>query len=443
LRVWEFVAVDSLVLPVGLTAILLVVVRFGLFTLSGVWQLGNQRRTDGLSLRLLEGRIESAAKQRALNTVAWNGYRKFVIDRRVEEADGVCSFYLVPHDGKPLPLFRPGQYLTFSLNVPGREKPIIRCYSHSAGPRTDYYRITVKRVHSPSATPAAPPGLVSNYFHEQLSAGDIIDVQASRGSFFLAEEAERPAVLIAGGVGITPLLSMIESVVDRRSSRELMLFYGVREGSEHAFRDDLAGVAEEHANIRLIVAYSQPTAMDESVEGRAYQHDGRITAELLRSYLQSTNYEFYICGPADMMDSLTTQLTQWGVAKKDVKTEAFGPAAVKTSPAAQQTQRASNKRADKGDVKSSAKAAAPACRVTFARTDVSHPWTADCGSLLDLAANHRVSIESGCRAGSCGTCVVAIKSGKVSYLTEHDAELEDGTCLACIAIPDGDVVLDA
>lgn len=433
---------DQVILPMGLTAVALVVARFGFMTISTTRQLVNQREIDRLSLELMQRRIDSVSSQRTLNNVSWNGYRKFVVDRRVEEADGVCSFYLTPHDGKPLPPFRPGQYLTFRLAIPGREKPIIRCYSHSAGPRTDYYRITVKRVMSPSDSPAVPPGLVSNYFHEQVFAGDILDVQASRGGFFLDEESERPAVLIAGGVGITPMLSMIHSTIDSESGRELILFYGVRCGADHALRDELQKIAEQHANIRLVVCYSQPTRDDEKQEGDIYHHSGHITAELLRSYLQSTNYEFYVCGPAGMMQSITGQLKQWGAAQKDIKTEAFGPAAVmstKTAPAQSQARLSIAKTSAKPE----APKAAPSCHITFSRSDAKLGWTSEAGSILDFAESHRIPVESGCRAGNCGSCVVAIKSGQVTYLAEHGAELEDGTCLTCVAVPNGDVVLDA
>jgi len=286
---------------------------------------------------------------------------------------------------------------------------------------------------SPSDAPATPPGLVSNFFHEQLVKGDILDVQAPRGHFFLDPDKERPAVLIAGGVGVTPLLSMVKSIAEAKSGREVLLFYGVQNRASHAFKTELENVTEHHANVRLVVCYSQPRKQDEEGEGRDYHHAGRITVELLRSYLQSTNYEFYICGPPAMMESLVGPLTKWGVAKNDILTEAFGPATIsKVSSKPKPASVIPN--ADKLPV---------VCQVTFAKTDKKCGWTADSENLLEFASRHKVPIESGCRAGNCGTCVVAIKSGRVSYLSEHGVELDEGTCLTCIATPDGDVVLDA
>jgi ferredoxin-NADP reductase len=312
------------------------------------------------------------------------------------------------------------------INVPGREKPVVRCYSLSAGSDPGQYRVSIKRVMAPADQPSVPAGLVSNYFHEQVNEGDILDVQAPRGHFVLDPERQRPAVLIAAGVGVTPLLSMLWGIINSRSGQEVMLFYGVRNGSDHAFKEELEELANQHANIRLVVCYSRPTPEDERNEGQAYHHQGRVSVDLLRGYLQSSNYDFYICGPAGMMDGLKTQLIKWGVNKGNVFTEAFGPATVKKVSAKPPTGK-------KG----------PVCRVTFTKSDKVVEWKADSENLLTLAEANGVKVESGCRAGNCGTCTVAVKSGEVDYLVEHGADLRDGDCLACIATPKGDIILDA
>ncbi len=425
--------VDALVLPIGLVTAGLVAARLGVLTVAAWQQMTQRREQSQLSIEVMRERIAEAKKRRAENSLAWNGYRKFVLERRIEEADGICSFQLVPHDGKPLPSFKPGQYLTFRLNIPGREKPVIRCYSLSDCPNPERFRVTIKRVAAPRDVPSAPPGLVSNYFHEQLSEGDILDVQAPRGHFFLSPEHDRPAVLIAGGVGVTPMLSMVNSIAASGSGREVLFFYGVRNRADHAFKETLEQVFEQHANVRLVVAYSQPAPDDEQYEGRVYHHKGRVDVDLIKSYLQSTNYEFYICGPPAMMETLNKQLLKWGVAKKDINTEAFGPATVSKTQAKPAAAAASSAKAG----------AASGTSITFAKSGKTCDWTSTAGNLLDLAEANGIQIESGCRAGNCGTCVVAVKSGNVKYVTEHGAELEAGTCLACIAAPDGSVVLDA
>ncbi|MCA9141635.1 MAG: 2Fe-2S iron-sulfur cluster binding domain-containing protein [Planctomycetaceae bacterium] len=424
---------DALILPIGLVTAGLVAARLGVLTIAAWQQATYRREQDRLTLEVMRERIAEAKKRRNENALAWNGLRKFVVKRKVLEAEGICSFYLVAHDRKPLPPFKPGQYLTFRLSIPGRDKPVIRCYSLSDSPRTDQYRVSIKRVGSPPDQPTAPPGLVSNYFHEQLSEGDILDVQAPRGHFFLDVEQERPVVLIAGGVGVTPLLSMVNAVVATRTQRDVLFFYGVRNSREHAFKDTLQEIVSHHSNIRLVVAYSNPQPEDERNEGRDFHHSGRVDIRLIKSYLDSTNYQFYICGPPAMMETLNKQLLRWGVAEHDIHTEAFGPATVSkafASPQAPQSARASD-------------SAATAISITFAKSGKTCSWSPSAGNLLDLAEAHGVRIDSGCRAGNCGTCVVAVKSGKIQYVTEHGAELEEGTCLTCIAAPEGNIVLDA
>ena len=413
-------------LPIGLLTGGLVVIRLLVLVYTSIQQVISQREQDRLSLQLLSDRISEQKRQQDVDPLAWNGYRKFVIDRTVSEGEGISSFYLAPHDKKPLPGYRPGQYLTFRLAIPGREKPVVRCYSLSDSHHPECYRITVKRVAAPADSPDAPAGLVSNYFHEQLGAGDILDVQAPRGQFFLDPEHQRPAVFLAGGIGVTPLLSMAKAVADTRSQREILFFYGVNNRTEHAFRNEIAGLSEQHPSIRVVICYSSPRPDDVAEEGRDYHHDGRITIELIKSYLDSTNYEVYLCGPPAMTESIVPQLAKWGVAKKDIHTEAFGPASI-----------------GKGPSKPAAKAGGPKCEITFAKSGQSCVWDGGCGNLLDLALANGVAIESGCRAGNCGTCVVAVKSGRTTYLAEPGAEVEDKACLTCIAAPDGDIVLDA
>ncbi|MCA9121909.1 MAG: 2Fe-2S iron-sulfur cluster binding domain-containing protein [Planctomycetaceae bacterium] len=422
---------DALILPIGLVTAGLVAARLGVLTIAAWQQAAYRREQDQLTLEVMRERIAEAKKRRNENSLAWNGYRKFVVHRKVVEAEGVCSFYLVAHDHKSLPVYKPGQYLTFRLSIPGRDKPVIRCYSLSDCPRSDHYRVSIKRVGSPPDAPSAPPGLVSNYFHEQVTEGDILDVQAPRGHFFLETEHERPAVLIAGGVGVTPLLSMVNSIVAARSQREVFFFYGVRNGREHAFREVLNRVVAQHPNIRLVVAYSRPNQEDEKQEGRDYHHVGRVDVQLIKSYLQATNYQFYLCGPPTMMETLNKQLTRWGVAEQDIHSEAFGPATVSKAFTPPQ--------AVAGGVSDQASTTT----ITFAKSGKTCVWKNAAGNLLDLAEANGVRIDSGCRAGNCGTCVVAVKSGQIQYVTEHGAELEEGTCLTCIAAPQGNVVLDA
>ena len=142
-------------------------------------------------------------------TGAWSGYRDFVVQHRVvEDANGaVCSFYLAPADGHPLPSYAPGQYLTFTLQVPdpagGPPRDVVRCYSLSDRPHPERYRITVKRVPAPPTRPDLPAGVASNHLHDRIVEGARLSVRAPTGHFHLVD-GRLPIVLIAGGIGITP-----------------------------------------------------------------------------------------------------------------------------------------------------------------------------------------------------------------------------------------------
>ncbi|MCG8448032.1 MAG: FAD-binding oxidoreductase, partial [Pirellulales bacterium] len=315
---------------VGMVLVGIVAAQLSLASYASIQAIFHDRRRRQMAQILWWERIELAnvlRAERQQNQLAWNGYRKFVVDQKVVEADGVCSFYLKPHDAKPLPRFKPGQYLTFQLDLEGQPKPILRCYSLSDGPNPDYYRVTIKRVPAPAEAPEAPPGLGSNYFHDEVQEGNILDVKAPGGHFALDAGDQHPAVLVGGGVGITPVLSMINSEAASGSTREIWLFYGTRNGREHVMRDHLRDLARNHENLHVIICYSRP--QPDEVEGRDYDEAGHLSVQLIQKYLSSSNYRFFVCGPPAMMKTFPGQLEEWGVPKADILTEAFGPASVK------------------------------------------------------------------------------------------------------------------
>ncbi len=363
---------------------------------------------------------------------AWNGYRKFRVARKFIEAKDTCSFYLEPHDGRTVPTFDPGQFLTFRLDIPDQPKQTIRCYSLSESPKPDHYRVTIKRVPPPRDKPDIPPGLSSNYFHDQVEEGKILDVRAPGGHFFLDSTRQTPVVLIGGGIGLTPVLSMLNYIVDTGSNREVWFFYGLRNGTEHAMKEHLQRIDEENENIHICIVYSKPD--DGDVEGKDYTHTGRVGADLFKEVLPSNNYNFYFCGPPPMMNSLFEGLRDWGVPEDHIHYEAFGPATVSKKKEADQA-------ADKAPAATTD--AAAAIQVTFSQSKKTVAWSADAGSLLDFAEAQGIAMDSGCRAGNCGTCATALSSGDIDYLSDPGEAPDAGTCLTCISVPKNSVTLDA
>ena len=310
-------------------------VWLGLEIARALFRLNAERIEHRLAAQKLSAQLQEIklrCREAGQAQSGWNGIRKFSVAKKVAQCDDVFSFYLKPHDGRPLSPFKPGQYLTFQLDLPGRDKPLVRCYSLSDSPhQKDYYRVTIKKEKAPPDKPGVPPGAGSGYFCDTVKEGDILNVKAPTGHFFLDMTRPNPVVLLAGGVGITPMLCMANAIAAGGSQREAYFFFGVRSGQEHIHKEELQKLAAEHENIHLHVCYSKPDAQD--VKDRDYQHTGRVNIELLKEVLPANNFEYYLCGNGAFMKSLTDGLEVWGVPEKDVYFEAFGPATVKKKAA--------------------------------------------------------------------------------------------------------------
>ena len=360
-------------------------------------------------------------------------FRKFRVDKKVMEdaCSSICSFLLVPEDGKTLPPFLPGQFLTFRLDLPaakGGTEQIIRCYSLSDAPRPDYYRVSIKRVPAPAGCDV-PPGRSSNHFHDCVDVDTVLQVRAPGGHFHI-DRGDSPVVLIGGGIGITPMLSMLNWCLVEQPGREVWLFYGVRNSCEPVMKAQLEALAAAHPNFHLRLCFSDPLPEDQA--GRDYQHHGRVDVRLLRIELPLKPYHYYICGPTPMMESLVTGLEGWGVPDSHIHFEAFGPASIKRKTAP--------------SVPSSALSAdmvASDIAITFAKSGKTVPWQPGAGSLLEFAEANGIRIDSGCRAGGCGTCQTTIKTGEVGYPQPPDFDPEPGTCLLCVCKPKTSVTLEA
>lgn len=366
-------------------------------------------------------------------TTGWSGFKLFRVARKEIEdaAEQICSFYLEPEDGHELPSYMPGQFLTFRLDVPkvdgsGIER-ITRCYSLSDAPKPEHYRVSIKRAPAPPGSDH-PPGRSSNFFHEHIQVGAMLQVRAPSGHFCL-ESGSSPVVLVAGGIGITPMLSMLNWCQSRQPEREVWFFYGARNSKEAAFTRHLHVTAAANPKVHLRLCFSNPLPEDQL--GQDFHHHGRVEVDLFRMELPLKPYHYYICGPAPMMETLVPALAGWGVRDSHIHFEAFGPASVKRRNA-QTAATGSGIAAPIADV-----------TVSFAKSAKQAQWSPQSGSLLEFAECQGVAIDSGCRAGSCGTCQTTIRSGEVSYWQSPDFDPEPGTCLMCVCTPKTHVTLEA
>jgi ferredoxin-NADP reductase/MOSC domain-containing protein YiiM len=358
----------------------------------------------------------------------WEGYRTFVVDRKVPESETITSFYLVPEDGGPLPPFKPGQFLSFRLDIPGQTKPVTRTYTISDRPDADYYRVSIKRATAPAQRPDAPPGLSSNYFHDRVQPGTRLCAKAPRGEFWLDPGDDTPVVLVSAGVGLTPMISMLNGIVAAGSGRPVWFIHGARNSREHAMGEHVRRLAAEHDNVHLHVRYSRPGPED--VAGQNHDGTGHLTVDVLKELLPPAAYDFYLCGPTPFMRTLYNGLLDWGVAEGRIHYEFFGPASALKAGAGEAPTR------DSDDGSSSA------FDVVFDQSGVTVAWDPGVDNVLELAEAHGLRPDYNCRSGICHTCMCRLIAGEVTYVVEPVDPPDPGHVLICCSRPVSDVIID-
>ncbi len=262
-------------------------------------------------------------------------------------------------------------------------------------------------------------------------------MRAPAGHFHI-DHSDAPVVLIGGGIGITPMLSMLNWCLSAQPGRELWLFYGARNSAELVMQAHLKDLAAQHPNFHLHLCMSDPKADDLAVQGlgQVHHHHSRVDVALLRRLLPLKPYHFYICGPTPMLQSLVPALEDWGVPDGRIHFEAFGPASIaRRKPAAAI--------GTPGQADAKVNASANAVMVTFAKSGKQEAWDSGMGSLLEFAEGHGIVVSSGCRAGGCGSCQTSIRSGEVAYTQAPDFDPEPGSCLLCVCTPKTAVTLEA
>jgi ferredoxin-NADP reductase/MOSC domain-containing protein YiiM len=347
---------------------------------------------------LLGAKLEASERAEDETGARWPGWRPFIVDAVVDEAPEIRSVRLVPADGAPLPRAEPGQFVSVELD--DGEGPVRRSWSLSSFAFDPlHYRLTVRRQ----------AGRGSRRLHA-LVPGDRIRLRPPAGRFTLDMTSYRPLVLVAAGIGITPLKAMLDAQLARRNAPPVHLIYGGRDPAALAFREELAALAEAHDSVTLTMAYSRA-----DVSGA---HSGRITPDLVIDRLSTLSITIdghshrlpwfeaaiHICGPADFCRDLREGLLAKGGNAGLVMTESF------VAPVAETT--------------------ITTARISFAKSGTTADWTAADGlSLLELAEANDIVAASDCRAGSCLTCRSKLITGSTT------ADLGDGTCLPCIARP--------
>ena len=373
-------------------------------------------RFDGVSPTSLLTGTWAQANARLQAQALGDTWRPLRVARIKEESHNIRSIYLEPADGAGLPVFQAGQHLPLRFNIAGEVH--IRTYSLSSAPSDDFFRISVKRE-----------GLVSSHLHEQVRVGDLLEARAPQGHFTVAPNERRPLVLLAAGVGITPLLSMLREVVYQglrtRRIRPTWFFQSSRTLADQVFRPELDRLLDGAGDaVRVLRLVSQPEAG--ALEGEDFDLTGRIDTALLKTLLEVEDYDqldFVLCGPGSFTQGLYDGLRELDIRDARIHAETFGPSTLRRVPDPDAV------------VIEQPPAATTSVPVVFQRSAKEARWQPDGGSLLELAESRGLRPEFSCRGGSCGTCKTRLISGQVNYPQPPAEVPDDGHVLICCAIP--------
>ena len=249
----------------------------------------------GLLADVLIGRerdlYDASSEQRG----GWNGPRLFKVQEKEKESELVTNFTFVPVDGGHVRTYSPGQYIAVRVKPDNADNVEIRQYSLSDKFNTDHYRISVKRESSPML------GMVSNYLHDQVNVGDTVELMPPAGAFYL-KYSDKPTVLISAGVGITPMMAMLETIVDKGIEHPLLFLHACK-----------------NIDMKNFYWYGEEQQEDKTAL------TGMMDLNAIRHDLPVNDGHFYVCGPIEFMRFIKLQLRVLGVSLDRIHYETFGP----------------------------------------------------------------------------------------------------------------------
>lgn len=417
----------------------LVLVSFAGFTAAGATlRAAHNRRLSSAQrqnrVRDLRNKVELARLKSNLSSSepADGGlpWRVLEVAEVVQESADCRSFYLVDPYGSELPSFQPGQYLMLRPALAGSYQTT-RCYSLSSAPDARYWRITVKREAAPGVVSERSPrrqGGLSAWLHDTIQPGDYLMVGGPAGQFYLPAENEQPLVLLAAGIGVTPMASMMRWSLENMPDRPVSLLFQAQDTDHWPLGSHLhQWQAFPAANVVSYFSRMEAAEVEQiQSDHQGTLQAGRFTGQMATAMPRGYEADYFMCGPDAWMTAIRSQLIESGIPSEQIHWESFGSA-----PSKEPSQ------ADGAAQNNSA----PAC-VRFAHSDVDAQWQGD-QSLWELARENGVEIPSGCLSGVCGCCRVKLLEGSVCHEKNVALELGHNECLSCIAVPSGDVIVDA
>lgn len=251
----------------------------------------------------------------------WRGTREFILADRQQESQDVVSFYFKPVDGEKIIAYDAGQYIGIHTQPDTSPHAEIRQYSLSDEWQEGqpYYRISVKRA---SSIKSNPEGIVSNFLHKSLKIGDSVQLTAPRGEFTLKNQANTPVILVSGGVGITPVYSMLKSLLSKKHTGPLVFVHGTENSQQHVFKENLNQLQQDSA-VDSLVFYNKP--LEDDRHSQDYHFKGLVDLDSVKDRVKLNGAEYYLCGPLAFMEKINHQLLQWGIDESNIHYEIFGP----------------------------------------------------------------------------------------------------------------------
>ena len=360
-----------------------------------------------------------------------NAFNPFVITKKQRESDTITSFYFSPQSNQQtISSYQAGQFIPIKIKLPNSEKTAQRSYTLSQAPypklpqaqvqaqAKNQYRISVKRESQ---------GTVSKALHDHYQEGDIVWLGQPAGNFTL-KTGNQPIVLLSSGVGITPMIAMLQAQINTLNeqlnnnslagveARTVWFIHGTQNSETQAFTAYLKTLGKQYQWLNIKTFYSRPLTHDKL--GEDYDSKGRISVSELRKILPTIDCDYYLCGSAQFMRDLYAWLIAFGVEKANISYEFFGVGSIE-APAENQL---------------SANSAQPA-QVIFSSSGTSAKWTQNEANLLALAEAKGLSPMYSCRSGNCGACACKLIAGEVTYPQQPAYPVAEGEVLVCCAQP--------
>jgi hypothetical protein len=339
-------------------------------------------------------------------------FSTFYIDQIQKESATIQSFYLKPKDGKPLLTYLPGQFISLKINDSEGET-IARNYTLSDAPNKEHYRLSIKRESL---------GKVSRHFHDVFTVGSELEVSEPMGKFHLNTTINKPVIFLSGGVGITPMMSMLEYISTQQLQRKVHFIHSSLNKEVQPFFERLTHLKKQLSNMELTVFHTDALATEKI--GVDYDYEGYVSQNTLAKTVELEG-DYFLCGPVSFMEAMFQHLLDLGISETNISYEFFG----EDKPLGR-----------KPSFKDSN--ITEAHKVIFTTSDLETEWNAESQNILELAESEGLTPVNSCRMGTCSSCESTLVSGTIEYDPEPFMEAEQGKIFICCAKPTSDIQIE-